>query len=114
VVDDDDDARGVFKTVCGFLGALTTTSESAASALGVCARVMPDVIITDLMMPGHDGFWLLEQVRAFHRRIPVIAITANKYADLGAFDGGAYKPIDMEQLTDLILDALAPQRDPLR
>lgn len=114
VVDDDDDARDVFKTVCSFLGALTTTSESATSALGVLARVRPDVIITDIMMPGHDGYWLLEQVRAFDGRIPVLAITANKLADLRAFDGGTYKPIDLEQLTDLVLDALPPGRDQLR
>ena len=110
VVDDSNDARDVFKTVLSFLGALTTARQSAASALSVLTLVTPDVIVTDLMMPGRDGYWLLEQVRASGRGIPVLAVTADKYADLSAFDGGAYKPVDLEQLTDLILDAVVLRR----
>jgi len=110
VVDDDDDARDVFSTVLTFLGALTTARGSASSALGVLSLVTPDVIVTDLMMPHRDGYWLLAQVRASERGIPVIAVTGNKYADLSAFDGGAYKPVDLEQLTDVILDAVVPRR----
>ena len=110
VVDDSNDARDVFKTVLTFLGALTTARPSAASALSVLTLVTPDVIVTDLMMPGRDGYWLLEQVRASGRGIPVLAVTADKYADLSAFDGGAYKPVDLEQLADLILDAVVLRR----
>ena len=110
VVDDSNDARDVFKTVLSFLGALTTARPSAASALSVLTLVTPDVIVTDLTMPGRDGYWLLEQVRASGRGIPVLAVTADKYADLSAFDGGAYKPVDLEQLADLILDAVVLRR----
>src|SRR5688500_17776721 len=111
VVDDDDDARDVFTTVLTFLGALTTARGSASSALGVLSLVTPDVIVTDLMMPHRDGHWLLEQVRASARGIPVVAVTGNKYADLSAFDAGAYKPVDLEQLADVILDAVLPRRN---
>ena len=110
VVDDDTDARDVFKTVLSFLGALTTARESASSALAVLTLVTPDVILTDLKMPWRDGHWLLEQVRGSGRGIPVVALTANKYADLSAFDGGAYKPVDLDQFTDVILDAVVPRR----
>lgn len=110
VVDDNDDARDVFKTVLSFLGALTTARASASSALAVLKLVTPDVIVTDLTMPGRDGRWLLAQVRASCRDIPVLAVTANKHADLSAFDGGAYKPVDLEQLADLVLDAVVPRR----
>jgi len=110
VVDDNSDARDVFKTVLSFLGALTTARASAASAVAVLTLVTPDVILTDLTMPGRDGHWLLQQVRASGRDIPVLAVTGNKYADLSAFDGGAYKPVDLEQLADLILDAVLPRR----
>jgi CheY-like chemotaxis protein len=109
-VDDNDDARDVYKAVLSFLGALTTIRGSASSALAVLTLVTPDVILTDLWMPHRDGRWLLEQVRAASREIPVVAVTANKYADLSAFDGGAYKPVDLEQLTDVILDAVVPRR----
>jgi CheY-like chemotaxis protein len=110
IVDDNDDALDVFKTVLSFLGALTTARRSATSAVGVLTLVTPDVIVTDITMPGRDGLWLLQQVRASGRGIPVLAVTANKYADLSAFDGGAYKPVDLEQLTDLVLDAVVPRR----
>ena len=110
VVDDDTDARDVFKTVLSFLGALTTARESASSALTVLTLVTPDVILTDLRMPWHDGHWLLEQVRVSGRGIPVVAVTANKYADLSAFDGGTYKPVDLDQFTHVILDAVVPRR----
>jgi CheY-like chemotaxis protein len=111
VVDDDADARDVFKTVLSFLGALATARGSASSALGMLTLVTPDVIVTDVRMPDRDGRWLLEQVRASGRDIPVVAVTANKRADLSAFDGGAYKPLDLEQLTDVILDAVVPRRN---
>ena len=110
VVDDDTEARDVFKTVLSFLGALTTARESASSALAVLTLVTPDVILTDLKMPWRDGHWLLEQVRVSGRGIPVVAVTANKHADLSAFDGGAYKPVDLDQFTDVILDAVVPRR----
>ena len=110
VVDDNDDARDVLKAVLSFLGALTTARASATSAVAVLTLVTPDVIVTDLTMPGRDGYWLLQQVRASGRGIPVLAVTANKHADLTAFDGGAYKPVDLEQLADVILDAVVPRR----
>ena len=110
VVDDDTDARDVFKTVLSFLGALTTARESASSALALLTLVTPDVIVTDLRMPWRDGHWLLEQVRVSGRGIPVVAVTGHKYADLSAFDGGTYKPVDLDQVTDLILDAVVPRR----
>ena len=114
VVDDNTDARSVFKTVLNFLGALTTTRASASSALAVMTLVTPDVVLTDLTMPLRDGRWLLDQIRASDRGIPVVAVTANKYADLSAFDGGVYKPVDLEQLTDVILDAVLPRRKPTK
>jgi CheY-like chemotaxis protein len=110
VVDDDDGARDVFKTLLSFLGALTTARGSASSALGVLTLVTPDIIMTDVTMPHRDGWWLLEQVRASGRGIPVVAVTGDKRADLSAFDGGAYKPVDLEQLADVILDAVVPRR----
>lgn len=81
VVDDDHDARDLLRTVLEYCGALVTLVTSATDALGVLDRVMPDVILTDISMPKHDGYWLLDQVRARPPEtggaLPIVAITAH-------------------------------------
>jgi CheY-like chemotaxis protein len=63
VVDDDADARELWRAVLEYCGALVTVVPSADEALAVLARVRPDVLVTDLAMPIHDGYWLVEHVR---------------------------------------------------
>jgi CheY-like chemotaxis protein len=81
VVDDDPDARELFRTVLEYCGALVTVVEAADEALAVLARVTPDVLVADIAMPVHDGYWLLERVRslpaAHGGAIPAVAITAH-------------------------------------
>lgn len=81
VVDDDGDARDLLRTVLEYCGALVTVVASAAEALLVLDRVMPDVVVTDIAMPLHDGYWLARKIRALPREtggaIPMIAITAH-------------------------------------
>jgi CheY-like chemotaxis protein len=64
VVDDDDDTREILATVLEMEGAVVIDSPSAAQAFETLQRERPDVLLTDLSMPTHDGFWLIEQVRA--------------------------------------------------
>ena len=82
VVDDDGDARELLKTVLEYCGALVTVVGSAPEALQVLDRVMPDVVVTDIAMPMHDGYWLVQEIRARPRNnggrmLPMIAITAH-------------------------------------
>ena len=81
VVDDDADARDLLKTVLEYCGALVTVVPSATEALQVLGHVMPDVVVTDIAMPIHDGYWLVREVRALPRdngrMLPVIAVTAH-------------------------------------
>lgn len=81
VVDDDPDARELLRTVLEYCGALVTAAASAVEALKVLDRVMPDLVVTDIAMPTHDGYWLVQQIRALPRTnggaIPMIAITAH-------------------------------------
>ena len=80
VVDDEADALALFRTVLEYCGALVTVASSALDAMAVLERLTPDVILTDVAMPGHDGYWLVSAVRALPAdrggTVPMIAITA--------------------------------------
>jgi signal transduction histidine kinase/CheY-like chemotaxis protein len=80
VVDDEADARDLLATVLRRSGAVVTAAHSVAEALE-CARAMPpDFLISDIEMPGQDGYYLIRQVRGStipeFRSIPAIALTA--------------------------------------
>jgi CheY-like chemotaxis protein len=80
VVDDNRDARVIYKALLTHCGAYVSAVASAAAAARALKQIRPDVIITDLSMPGHDGLWLARWLRRRQMktgvRIPVIAITA--------------------------------------
>ena len=78
VVEDDKDARDVFCAMLDYEGAMVLGAASAEEALSILLTVRPHAIITDIALPGRDGFWLLEQLRSSKRteKIPVVALTA--------------------------------------
>jgi CheY-like chemotaxis protein len=97
VVEDHTDSRELLEQVFQYVGALVVASSSADAALAYLGEV--DVVVTDIAMPGHDGFWLLRQVRRRHRSLPVIAVSG--YSDLqeralrqAAFARVLRKPVD--------------------
>jgi len=85
VVDDDADARELITAVLGQSGAEVVTAASTAEALNALARARPHVLVSDLSMPGDDGYALLERVRALgldrDGRVPAVALTAFARAD---------------------------------
>ncbi len=98
VVDDDHSSRWMLKAAFGHCGAEVETADSVASAREALARRTPDVIVTDIAMPGADGLVLVRELRANAetRSIPVIALTAfRQHDDLQKeFDAFLHKPID--------------------
>lgn len=108
VVDDDDDARHLIRTILEYCGALVTAVSSAPAALGTLRSVVPDVLLSDISMPDHDGYWLLEQVRALPAerggRIPAVALTAHGRAHgpdrtlAAGFQAHLSKPVDAWEL----------------
>jgi CheY-like chemotaxis protein len=64
VVDDEDDPRALFRDVLELAGARVTVASSARAALEAIEREMPDVLVSDIMMPDEDGYWLINAVRA--------------------------------------------------
>ena len=117
VVEDDKDARDVFCAMLDYEGAMVLGTSSAEEALAVLKTVRPHAIIIDIVLPGRDGFWLLEQLRGSQRMraIPVVAVTAvagrEEILDAG-FDAYVAKPVRPEGVADAVLAALALGSDP--
>ena len=80
VVDDEADAREVIKAVLERSGASVTAVGSCVEALEALERTAPDVLVSDLGMPGEDGFALIRKVRERERghgqRVAALALTA--------------------------------------
>jgi CheY-like chemotaxis protein len=112
VVDDDPDARDLIQTVLEYCGALVTAVSAAPAALEALGRVMPDVLLADISMPHHDGYWLIEHVRALPLdrggALPAIAITGHNFPHgpertLGAgYQAHLRKPIDPWEMCRIV------------
>ena len=112
IVDDDRSIRWVFEKALSREGIAYSSFESAQEALSALSDGPPQVLVSDIRMPGPSGIELLQRVKERHPAVPVIVMTA--YSDLdsavSAFQGGAYeylpKPFDVDQAVDLIRRAL--------
>ena len=108
VVDDDRSVRFVLATALRDAGYAVDGFDSAASALqALDTRDAPDLLFTDVRMPGDDGLVLLDKLKLAHPQLPVIVMSA--YTDVastaGAFRGGAHeflsKPFDLDDAVAL-------------
>jgi len=79
-VDDEADARELVAMMLAQGGAEVRTSVSVTEALAVCDEWRPDILISDIGMPGEDGYMLIKKLRARESEsgghIPAIALTA--------------------------------------
>jgi CheY-like chemotaxis protein len=79
VVDDEFDSRTLLQRFLEERGAHVTLAMSAAEALESIGHATPDILVSDIGMPGRDGYALIRDVRALRgpgARIPAIALTA--------------------------------------
>ena len=96
------------KLIMEYQGALVITASDAKAALAVLATMKPDVLVSDITMPGHDGWWLLREARSRGHLdgTPALAITAldvgpEQLAD-GGFEDYLRKPIDPQALCNTV------------
>lgn len=75
VVDDDAGVRGVLEAILREEGYDVACEEDAESALASLPDFAPELVLSDMKMPGHDGLWLLDQLRAAHPDVAVIMLT---------------------------------------
>jgi DNA-binding NtrC family response regulator len=76
IVDDDASVRDVIAVLLGEEGYACTAVSSAEAALDALRRTEYPLVISDVRMPGHDGFWLLERVRDHAPDTAIVMLTA--------------------------------------
>jgi two-component system nitrogen regulation response regulator GlnG len=116
IVDDDRSIRWVIEKALSREGIAFNSFSTAQEAMDALAGGPPEVLVSDIRMPGLSGLELLNAVKNRHPAVPVIVMTA--YSDLdsavAAFQGGAYeylpKPFDVDQAVELIRRALDERR----
>lgn len=115
IVDDEKNTReGLAKFLMG-LDYDAQTASSGDEALARIEKEKPDIVLTDLRMPGMDGMGLLEKIKAKHPEISVVVLTAYGTVEnaVKAIKMGAFhyltKPINLEELEFLIKKALTHQ-----
>ena len=87
VVDDYESVRAAVAALLTFYGATVTAVGSADEALEALQRERPDVLVSDLTMPGKSGYWLIGQVRA----LPPERGGATPAAALTGFSGSEHR-----------------------
>ena len=112
VIDDDRSIRWVLEKAFKQTDIQVKSFENAESVLKALDQQQPDTIITDIRMPGMDGFGLLERLQKDYQDIPVIIMTAHSDLDsaVSAYEGGAFeylpKPFDVDEAVELVQRAL--------
>jgi PAS domain S-box-containing protein len=108
VLDDEEDARELVQTVLTQAGASVSLAATADQALAAVRQHKPDVIVSDIGMPGEDGYSFIRKLRSLPReeggRIPALALTAYARADdrrkalAAGYQNHAAKPIEPQEL----------------
>jgi two-component system nitrogen regulation response regulator GlnG len=112
IVDDDESIRWVLEKALARESLATKSFSSARGAMDALQTSAPQVLVSDIRMPGESGLELLQAAKARHPGLPVIIITAFSDLDsaVAAFQGGAFeylaKPFDVDRAVELIRRAL--------
>jgi two-component system nitrogen regulation response regulator GlnG len=118
IIDDDRSIRWVFEKALEREEIAHRTFETAREALERLAEETPQVVVSDIRMPGTSGLAFMRELKARLPATPVIIMTA--YSDLesavAAFQGGAFeylpKPFDVDHAVELVRRAIAEGRRP--
>lgn len=117
VIDDDRSIRWVLDKAISQQGMKAKCFESGEHVLRSLNKSQPDVIITDVRMPGIDGLELMQQINEAHPEIPVIIMTAHSDLDsaVSSYQGGAFeylpKPFDIDEAMELIHRAITHKEE---
>jgi CheY-like chemotaxis protein len=124
VVDDEADARGMLAEILARRGAGVTTAGSVREALAAAEQAPPDVLVSDLAMPGEDGYALIRRLRALAPAhgglVPAIALTAHATGEdrarvlAAGYQVHLAKPVDAAVLTAVVARLAASRSGGLR
>jgi two-component system nitrogen regulation response regulator GlnG len=108
VIDDDRSIRWVLERALRQAEMDVTSFSNGVGVMDALERETPDVIVSDIRMPGIDGLELLEQITSRYPTLPVIIMTAHSDLNsaVSAFHGGAFeylpKPFDIDEAVDQV------------
>jgi len=111
IVDDDQSVRWVLEKALKQADIQTRSFERAEHLLEAIDEDAPDVLITDVRMPGMSGIALLERLQSARPDLPIIVITAHSDLEnaVAAYKGGAFeylpKPFDIDEAVELVRKA---------
>jgi len=117
VVDDDGSIRWVLEKALSQAGITARCFEDGDKLLSKIASEQPEVIISDIRMPGADGLTVLSHITEHYPDLPVIITTAHSDLDsaVASYQKGAFeylpKPFDIEELVAITERALAQARE---
>jgi len=120
IIDDDRSIRWVLEKALKQDGMVVQSFETADRALKQLAKEEPDVLITDIRMPGMSGLELLDTINEQRPELPVIIMTAHSDLEsaVSAYQGGAFeylpKPFDVDDAVELVRRALAHRQEQTR
>ena len=115
VVDDDESVRWVLEKALRQADMHPRSFERGEHLLDAIEKETPDVLITDVRMPGMDGLALLERLSRICPDLPVIVVTAHSDLEnaVAAYQGGAFeylpKPFDIDEAIELVRKAARQQ-----
>ena len=105
VVEDDDGVRRVLRRALEAEGHVVLEARSAEEGLRLATKERPELVITDLNLPGMNGDELIRRLKAFSKRPKVIAMTGVMTALAQVewqVDAGLQKPIDLDELEEKV------------
>ena len=115
VVDDDESIRWVLEKGLGDNGMDVQTFDSANKVIKKLETENPQLILTDIRMPGPSGIDLLDKVKELRPEIPVIIMTAHSDLDsaVESYEHGAWeylpKPFDIDEAVSMVQRATASE-----
>lgn len=110
IVDDDPDSLGIISRILTRRGAIVRTALSMKEALAHVEQFAPDLLVSDIGMPDHDGYELISRVRALPagRAVPAVALTALARSEdrtrvlRAGFQMHLPKPVDATELVAVV------------
>ncbi|MFT7234876.1 MAG: two-component system nitrogen regulation response regulator GlnG [Methylophagaceae bacterium] len=117
IVDDDRSIRWVLEKAMQADGISVRAFEDGNSVLEELGKSRPDVLVSDIRMPGIDGLQLMSEIKQIAPKLPIIIMTA--YSDLDSavsvYEGGAFeylpKPFDVDEAVELVRRAIVHHQE---
>ena len=116
VVDDHNQVRRALASFLSGLGAIVRECANADDALTIIPHLQPDLVLSDIAMPGKDGFELLREIRSLDRseggEVPVVTITGltraldRMRAPAAGFDAILLKPFTPDALLQVVSEVI--------